>query len=201
MHLKLSEYIIEKLGTVDFSTVLVCFIIIFYIANWIIKRSDHFSKIANMLYEKRKKREDLYQMILDTQSKTEEYYKNRIHDRAQSFEIQKQLTNAIQEISDKLDKIQKDTEQRFLDNQRQLQEAKEKNDKRVRAEMKDKISRAYRYYHSKKCWNYMEKEALLDLIEEYESAGGENSFVHSVVVPEMCLWEEITEFEGDSNEK
>lgn len=123
------------------------------------------------------------------------------NDRNQSLRIQEQLTKSIQEINDKLDKMKYDTDMRFLENQKQLQETREKTDKRTRAEMKDKISRAYRYYHAKKSWNYMEKEALLDLIEEYEAAGGKNSFVHSVVVPEMCLWEEITEFEGDVHEK
>ena len=34
----------------------------------------------------------------------------------------------------------------------------------------------------------MEKEALEGLIEEYEAAGGENSFVHSKVQKEMYTW-------------
>ena len=32
---------------------------------------------------------------------------------------------------------------------------------------------------------------LEDLIEEYEAAGGENSFVHSLVQKEMYAWEKI----------
>lgn len=35
----------------------------------------------------------------------------------------------------------------------------------------------------------MELEALEDLIDEYESAEGKNSFVHSVVQKEMYTWE------------
>ena len=35
----------------------------------------------------------------------------------------------------------------------------------------------------------MELEALEDLIEEYESADGKNSFVHTVVQKEMYTWE------------
>lgn len=199
--MKLSDYFIEKLGAVDFSTVLICFIILFFIIGWILDKNQVLKKIWDDFYNRKKKKEELYQLILQTKQITDEYCQNRINDRNQSLKIQEQLTKSIQEINDKLDKMKYDTDMRFLENQKQLQETKEKTDKRTRAEMKDKISRAYRYYHAKKTWNYMEKEALLDLIEEYEVAGGKNSFIHSVVVPEMCLWEEITEFEGDSNEK
>lgn len=199
--MKLSDYFIEKLGAVDFSTVLICFIILFFIIGWILDKNQVLKKIWDDFYNRKKKKEELYQLILQTKQITDEYCQNRINDRNQSLKIQEQLTKSIQEINDKLDKMKYDTDMRFLENQKQLQETREKTDKRTRAEMKDKISRAYRYYHAKKTWNYMEKEALLDLIEEYEAAGGKNSFVHSVVVPEMCLWEEITEFEGDVHEK
>ena len=39
--------------------------------------------------------------------------------------------------------------------------------------------------------NDMELEALEGLIEEYETAGGENSFVHTVVQKEMYTWEKV----------
>lgn len=199
--MKLSDYFIEKLGAVDISTVLICLIILFYFISWILDKNQVLKKIWDDFYNRKKKKEELYELILQTKQTTDEYRQNRINDRNQSLQIQAQLTESIQQINNKLDQMKHDTDMRFLENQRQLQETKEKNDKRTRAEMKDKISRAYRYYHAKKTWNYMEKEALLDLIEEYEAAGGKNSFVHSVVVPEMCLWEEITEFEGDVHEK
>lgn len=87
--------------------------------------------------------------------------------------IQSQLTEAIATISTKLDEMEV------------------KHNKRIRAEMKDKIGQQYRYFHQKQEWNDMEKEALNDLIEEYEEAGGKNSFVHSVVQPESYLWKLI----------
>lgn len=83
-----------------------------------------------------------------------------------------------------IDEMQKNTDRRFA-------ESEEKNKKRIRAELKDKISRSYRYYHSLGQINSMELEALEDLIEEYESADGQNSFVHSVVQKEMYTWKKI----------
>lgn len=67
------------------------------------------------------------------------------------------------------------------------------------AEYKDKVGQSYRYYHARKYseeepvpyWNHMEKEALEGLIKQYESHGGSNSFVHSIVEPEMQTWKLI----------
>lgn len=96
---------------------------------------------------------------------------------------EKELEKSISELSNKLDEIQ------------------QKNNKRIRAELKDKISQSYRYYHSLGKINDMELEALEDLIEEYETAQGQNSFVHSVVQKEMYTWERIMEgsYERKSN--
>ena len=43
--------------------------------------------------------------------------------------------------------------------------------------------------HNKE-WLYIEVNAK-DLIEEYEAADGQNSFVHSVVQKEMYAWEKV----------
>ena len=116
---------------------------------------------------------------------------NRIHDREQSIAIQKELTDAqnklsesLSNISKKIDDMQRNTDERFIESER-------RNNKRIRAELKDKISQSYRYYHSLGKINDMELEALEDLIEEYEEAEGKNSFVHTVVQKEMYSWEKI----------
>lgn len=64
----------------------------------------------------------------------------------------------------------------------------QKTDASERAKLKDRISQAYRYYHEKGEWNKMEREAFNDLIRDYESHGGQNSFVHSVCEPESQTW-------------
>ena len=145
----------------------------------------------NELYNKRKNREDLLKTIHESQAEIKQIMENRIHDRQQSFTIQKELTDAQKELSEsiyalsqKLDDMQKNTNKRF-------EESERKNNKRIRAELKDKISQSYRYYHSLGRINAMELEALEDLIEEYESADGQNSFVHSIVQKEMYTWEKV----------
>lgn len=77
-----------------------------------------------------------------------------------------------------------------------LQEMKETQDEDKRSEYKDRIGQSYRYYHGRQYsdehpvpyLNSMEKEALEGLIKGYEAHGGKNSFVHSIVEPEMQTW-------------
>lgn len=99
-------------------------------------------------------------------------------------QTQLDIIKSLNDLNDQLKDMRKTTDERFA--------ASETRDlKRVRAEMKDKIGERYRRYHSKGEINDMEYEALCDLIDEYEAAGGENSFVHSVVQPEMYTWTRI----------
>ena len=99
----------------------------------------------------------------------------------ESCEIRNNLAKSIENISDKIDQMKNDTDKRF----------KEKENKRVQAELKDRISQSYRCYHIKSQINKMELESLEGLIASYESYGGLNSFVHSVVQKEMYTWEVI----------
>lgn len=106
------------------------------------------------------------------------YSVNRINDRKQSLEIQKELTDTQNKITDKVDGICK-----------KLDDMEEKENKRVQSEIKERIAQSYRQYNESKQISYMEFEALEDLIKTYEAHGGENSFVHSVVQKEMYTWE------------
>lgn len=106
------------------------------------------------------------------------YSTNRINDRRQSLEIQKELTGSQNKLTDKVDDIC-----------RKLIDMEEKENKRVQSEIKERIAQSYRRYNETKQISFMELEALEDLIETYEAHGGENSFVHSVVQKEMYTWE------------
>lgn len=127
----------------------------------------------------------------ELRSENMQYSENRIHDRQQSFGIQHELvaaqesiSQALETLNNKFDEMQRTTDERFV-------ESEERNNKRLRADLKNKISNSYRYYHEKGEINYMELEALEDLIESYEDASGTNSFVHEVVQKEMYTWKLI----------
>lgn len=171
--------------------VIVAVVLLIFICWAIIKNRKEISDFFNDLYNRKKNKEEVLQTIKNNQSAIKEIMDNRVRDREQSLSIQKELTDAqnrlsesISDISKKIDDMKRNTDERFMESER-------KNNKRIRAELKDKISQSYRYYHSLGKINDMELEALEDLIEEYESADGKNSFVHSVVQKEMYTWEKI----------
>lgn len=183
----LTKYLID----IDPMIIVIAVIILIFIGWIIVKNRKIISVFFDDLYNRKKNKEELLQTIKNNQSAIKEIMDNRVRDREQSLTIQKELTDAqnklsesIFNISKKIDDMKRNTDERFMESER-------KNNKRIRAELKDKISQSYRYYHELGKINDMELEALEDLIEEYEEADGKNSFVHSVVQKEMYTWEKI----------
>ena len=126
--------------------------------------------LNNYMEESRKDRKALHEEMTT-------YSTNRINDRQQSLAIQKELNDAQNKMTDKVEGICK-----------KLNEMEEKENRRVQSEIKERIAQSYRQYNETKQISSMELEALEDLIETYEAHGGENSFVHSVVQKEMYTW-------------
>lgn len=191
--MQMEELLTKCLSNVNPMVVFAAFLILIFVCWIIIKNRNIIFELLNDIYNRKKAKEELLQAIKDNQSDIKTIMENRIHDRKQSFAIQKELTDAQNKLSEsllnisrKIDDLQRNTDERFIESER-------KNNKRIRAELKDKISQSYRYYHSLGKINDMELEALEDLIEEYESADGKNSFVHSVVQKEMYTWEKISQ--------
>ena len=116
--------------------------------------------------------------------KFEEMNEAQFKRKEQSLMIQKELNNKIDDICHVLDEMQKNTNERFA-------QSEEKTNKRVQSDIKERIAQSYRRYNASKKISHMELEALEDLIDTYESFGGQNSFVHSVVQKEMYTWEVI----------
>ena len=129
------------------------------------------NSLNNYMEESRQDRKALHDEMTN-------YSNNRINDRRQSLEIQRELTDSQNKLTDKVDDIC----QKLID-------MEEKENKRVQSEIKERIAQSYRQYNESKQISSMELEALEDLIETYEAHGGENSFVHSVVQKEMYTWE------------
>lgn len=139
--------------------------------------------------ELKKDIKNLSEAVSETQEHITTFADNRIKDRAQSFQIQKELIDAQKQISTSLESVEKKLDQMKIDTDRRFKESEEKHDARIRAELKDKIGSLYRCYHAKNRISAMEFEALEDLIKAYENAHGTNSFVHSVVEKEMYTWQ------------
>ena len=135
-------------------------------------------------------RDDLNNFMSEVRTDIKTYAENRVNDRARSFEIQKELLNNIQSISEKVDMMQRNTNERFA-------ASEEKQNQRVQSDIKERIAQSYRRYNISKKITQMELEALEDLIATYENHGGLNSFVHSVVQKDMYTWEIKDTFEKE----
>lgn len=157
---------------------------------WVKKRdADHDelvrakTDIANLQKKHKDDTAELHQEIKDfmteIKGQMKRYDDNRVSDRAQSFKIQKELVDAQEKISESVKDIL-----------HRVDQSEEKQNKRVQAEIKDKIAQLYRRYNATKTISKMQLEALEDLITTYEDHGGENSFVHSVVQKEMYTWKQ-----------
>jgi len=129
--------------------------------------------------------------IDDLKKQMKEYSDNRVSDRKQSFAIQKELTEAQGKISKSVDRIFDKVATLKEDTDRRFEESEAKQNRRVQAEIKDKIAQLYRRYHSTSTIKAIELESLKDLIRTYEEHGGENSFVHSLVEKEMYTWKVV----------
>lgn len=180
----MNDFIIKYLNFLSPQIIIAAIIIICILCRYLFKNRNTISDFFNCLYHKRKSKEELLKIIYENQASIKQLMENRLHDREQSLSIQKELTSSISAIFKKIDELQQNTDKRFQENEK-------KTNKRIRAELKDKISQSYRYYHSLGKINDMELEALQDLIEEYEEAEGKNSFVHSIVQKEMYTWDKV----------
>ena len=134
---------------------------------------------------------EIKESIDDLKKQMKEYSDNRVSDRKQSFAIQKELTEAQGKISKSVDRIFDKVATLKEDTGRRFEESEAKQNRRVQAEIKDKIAQLYRRYHSTSTIKAIELESLKDLIRTYEEHGGENSFVHSLVEKEMYTWKVV----------
>ena len=135
--------------------------------------------------------QEIKDSIDDLKKQMKEYSDNRVSDRKQSFAIQKELTEAQGKISKSVDRIFDKVATLKEDTDRRFEESEAKQNRRVQAEIKDKIAQLYRRYHSTSTIKAIELESLKDLIRTYEEHGGENSFVHSLVEKEMYTWKVV----------
>ena len=133
-------------------------------------------------------------MLLSDHDRICAYEDNRKHDREQSFEIQKQLIDANTQLATQLTELSRMMQENQRKTDKRFAESEERNQKRIRAELKDKIMRAYRLHHKTKKITAMELDALEGLVEEQFAVNG-NSFVQNIVQPEIYTWSVVDEFE------
>lgn len=161
---------IENLTQINYLLVILGFFAILFAIKEIIEIISYFKKKFRIKTGSEEDKETLEERISTLEK----------HDKWQYNEISK-ISDVVEHIKDEVTLMRKQRDEDKL------------------AEYKDKVGQSYRCYKERKYseeepvpyWNHMEKEALEGLIKQYEAHGGKNSFVHSIVEPEMQTWKVI----------
>ena len=122
-----------------------------------------------------------------------DFFRDRFEIETKSSRREKNQQEAISNMKSEIDYIKKDQDEikGCLNGlQSSVAAMQAKQDKNEAARLKDRIAQAYRYHNARKEWTSMDKESLQDLIDSY-SQYSKNSFVHSIVEPEMLTWRVI----------
>lgn len=187
---------------------------------WLFKSRKTIKEMWDGFYNRRKKNEEYKEMLVHADNKVNEHdealtsinetvetlqgkineydeenhkhwnvsVKYRDHyteQQEQTMELLKQMASSIKDLTVQLNEFQKETREQFRAN-------KEHDDNRHKAELRDKIMRAYRLHKDTKVITRLEYEAMEGLIQEYYSVNG-NGEVKRVVEPAFYSWEIVDE--------
>lgn len=170
------EQFLELFGNVTVArlvTIVLAVLFGYRIYKEIAKFLDNKKNLAIQKHEAEKQKDEQLKFVLEEVSKYPEY-------RKQSRAIQKEFRDEIDEL--------RVTQQSIQDTLKNMQE---KQDRRERNKLRNKLLQSYRYYtdlekNPSQSWTRMESEAFWELFKDYEEAGGDG-YMHTVVQPAMNL--------------
>lgn len=140
--------------------------------------NENVMELINQLTEQNKQ---LAEQNNKFQADLRKFAENRSNDREVSKQIRDNLYGDINKLHNQIDEL------------------RESNKKSTRASIKDKIRVLYNHCHSIQKITDIEWDTLNDLIDDYESNDGTNSFIHSKVAIEMYKWERVSDDEYGIN--
>ena len=135
-----------------------------------------YKKVSDYLYKRHDAEQEKDKQIKDALEAASHYPEYR----KQSLEIQRKLTQEMQDIKSVLE-----------DHTKRLEKMENDSKKRELNKLYDTLLQSYKYYTSQeknpmKAWTKMESKAFWDLFTDYEDMGGDG-YMHTVVQPPMLL--------------
>lgn len=176
---------IKQLTELDYRTLIIGVAVVAAAFKVICEFCTWFVGFLGLETKKMRQRREEHELLIKTSNNLNALQEKQEEDVRQSIEHDQRIKNDLKNVTNTLLEVKEEVT---------LMRTQRDNDKL--AEYKDKIGQSYRYYKNREYsekepipyWNHMEKEALEGLIKQYESHGGSNSFVHSIVEPEMQTW-------------
>lgn len=175
----------EKLSSIGFENVILILLLSLVLGVGYFKAKDYICErfgIETKRSLKEKKRDEEIEKLKkdyeELSNSIDTIKENRIHDREQSFQIQKHWTELINKMTEKQDQI--------IDRVDTLASQTRKYEL---DDIRENLLQAYRYYTSpiinpKQAWTAMEAHAFWEQFGNYEDRGG-NGYMHDTVKPEM----------------
>ena len=166
------EPFLEIFGDLTISFVIKVFCAIVFVVAGILKGK----KIVEGWLLRKHEREEKMHEVMDQVAKYPEW-------RQQSINIQKEFTDAIKNLQNRMEEIEATTQ------------------KRERNKLRDRLLQSYRYFTSEEknplqAWSEMEADAFWEIFGDYEKMGG-NGHVHTEVQPAMRRLEVIPMTESE----
>ncbi len=170
----MEELITKYLENINPMIVLIALVLLIFFCWIAIKNRKVISDFFNDLYNRKKNKEELLQTIKDNQTDIKAIMENRIHDREQSFAIQKELTDAQNKLSNKqseLSNLISENIKSGVSRDKQIASLMLAN-KELLAE---KINEKYKFYISIKGIPEDEVDEFTNLHTAYKGCGGNHS--------------------------
>ena len=177
------EQFIQLFGNITLAKIIVFILAAFFcwkIYQQIKKFFDNKKEILIRNHEAEKEKDEKLNKALEEVAKYPQY-------REQSRKIQREFRQEI----DELKVSQKTLVEKQQNIQDTLKDMQEKQDRREKNKLRDKLLQSYRHYTSmeinpNQTWTEMESEAFWELFRDYEDAGGDG-YMHTIVQPAMNL--------------
>ena len=158
----------------------------------IVSQKKKISKWLDKWRKDKNKEEDFNQLVYDLKDAIDQLSKKVQKNQDERDKELLKYRDDSRKIRDEMYKIMNGQSEDIKSLTKAVNIMQEKQSKTKRAELKEKIERIYRECSPTQTCTDMALETLRELIEEYEEHGGTNSFVHSIVEPEMYEWKVVT---------
>lgn len=170
----MEKLLTQYLENINPMVVFVAFVIIILLCWTLIKNRKTISEFFNDLYNRKKNKEELLQTIKDNQTDIKTIMENRIHDREQFLNIQKELSNTQNKLSEKqieLSKLISETRESGILRDNQISSLMLAN----RELLAEKINEKYKFYISIQGIPEDEVDEFTNLHTAYKGCGGNHS--------------------------
>ncbi len=187
----MNKSIIELLEEVSGTDLLFAIFLITALSVLVITQKEKLMKILNKWRNTKNEEESFHALVYELKNSIEKLSIEVKQNQQNRDKELLQYRDDSRKIRDEMYKVMNNQSQSISELKDTVLKIQEINSETKRAEIKEKIERIYRECtHEQKCTE-MQFESLKDLIEQYEKHGGDNSFVHTTVQPEMYKWEII----------